>query len=341
MIVSWMTTARCNLKCRHCYQDAGEKRADELNTEEAKRLIDGIIKAGFKVMIFSGGEPLMREDIFELLRYAADGGLRPVLGTNGTLLNEETVLRIKESGGAAAGISLDSLDPARHDRFRGAENSFDLTLEGIRNFRKAGLRFQIHTTVMDWNRDEIEDIIDFAAAEGAASVHLFFLVPVGRGAQIEDTAVERNAYEQLLRRIMTKQKESSIPIKPTCAPQYTRVAAQLGVPLEKRFSKGCLAGLSYCVVSPSGKVRPCAYMTREAGDVREEPFDRIWADSSLFRLLRTQDYGGSCGTCLYKDVCGGCRARAAYYHGGDVLAEDSCCVYGRAAAEKPADRNIK
>ena len=329
MIVSWMTTNRCNLRCSHCYQDAGDVQAGELTTSEARRLIDGIARAGSKIMIFSGGEPLMRQDIFELVAYAAGKGLQPVFGTNGTLLTPENVRRLQDSGASAMGISLDSLDPEKHNRFRGLSNAFSLTRQGMENCRNAGLPFQIHTTVTDWNRDEIPDIIDFAVEAGAMAAYLFFLVPVGRAVAMARSAVESDTYEALLRNIMTKQLTTPIPIKPTCAPQFTRVAKQLGVPLDRRFSRGCLAGLSYCIVSPVGKVRPCAYMTEEAGDIRQADFDAIWRDSPLFARLRSREYGGSCGVCGYRDLCGGCRARAGYYHGGDYMAGDSQCAYGR------------
>ena len=284
MIVSWMTTNKCNLHCKHCYQNAGESRAEELTTAEARELIDGIARAGFRIMIFSGGEALLRPDILELVSYASSKGLRPVFGTNGTLLTPEIVRALKASGAAAMGISLDSLDRDKHNAFRGDETAFDRTLQGMENCREAGLPLQLHTTVMDWNRDE--------------------------------------------KRIMMKQKEIPIPIKPTCAPQFTRVAKQLGVTLDRRFTRGCLAGLTYCIVSPVGMVRPCAYMTEEAGSIREKPFDEIWKNSELFASLRTRNYGGYCSACGYQDICGGCRARAAYYHNGDYMAADSYCAYG-------------
>ena len=329
MIVSWMTTNRCNLNCKHCYQDAGDPKSKELSTEEAKSMIDGIRRAGFKVMIFSGGEPLMRPDIFELVSYAREQGLRPVFGTNGTLLTRETVDRLKSAGASAMGISLDSLDPEKHNRFRGGEEAYQHTLQGMENCRRASLAFQIHVTVMDWNKEEILDIIDFGVKMGAMAVYVFFLIPVGRGRLMENHAVEVDAYEEILKKIMLKQKEVPITIKPTCAPQFMRVAQQLDVPVSKRFSRGCLAGLSYCIVSPIGQIRPCAYMTEIAGDVHTDQFDEVWANSSLFRKMRTKAYEGSCGSCAYGDVCGGCRARAAYYHDGNVLAEDPYCAYGR------------
>lgn len=329
MIVSWMTTNLCNLTCSHCYQDAGAAKEQELTTEEGKRLIDGIARAGFKIMIFSGGEPLTRPDIYELVAYAASKGLRPVFGTNGMLITKEVAQKLKDAGAAAMGISLDSLDEKKHNEFRGHPKAYEKTIQGMKNCREVGLPFQIHTTVMDWNKDEILDIIDFAVEMGAMAEYIFFLIPVGRGVFIEETAVESLEYEKLLRSIMEKQKEVPISIKPTCAPQFTRVAKEVGLEISDRFSRGCLAGLTYCIISPVGKVRPCAYMVEEAGDVREFEFDEIWNHSPVFQKLRSKKYAGSCGECEYNDVCGGCRARAAYYHEGDILQEDNYCAYGQ------------
>lgn len=327
MLVSWMTTNRCNLKCAHCYQDADDATNLELSTAEGMKMIDEIAAAGFKIMIFSGGEPLMREDIFDLVAHASKRGLRPVFGTNGTLLTPEVAKKLKAAGALAMGISVDSLVPEKHDKFRGLKNAYELTVNGIEACKSAGLPFQLHTTVVDWNRDEITDITDFAEKVGAKAHYIFFLVPVGRGKYIEETSLKVLENEALLREIMTKSQEVSIDVKPTCAPQFTRIARQLGV--ETRFTRGCLAGLTYCVIGSEGLVRPCAYMTEEAGDVRKTPFNEIWEKAPIFKKLRTQAYSGTCGACEYNDVCGGCRARAGYYHEGDIMAQDDYCAYGK------------
>ena len=326
MIVSWMTTNACNLKCEHCYQDADFSTDKELTTEEGMKLIDEIARAGFKIMIFSGGEPLMRPDIFDLVQHAASVGLRPVFGSNGTLITKEVARKLKDCGACAMGISVDSLDPAKHDMFRGLPHAHELTMQGIENCKEVGLPFQLHTTVVGWNRDEITQITDFAQEIGAVGHYIFFLIPVGRGKLIKETALEVKENEELLRAIMRKQGEVSIDVKPTCAPQFTRVAQQLGI--ESRFSRGCLAGLTYCVVGSEGLVRPCAYMEETAGDVRKQSFDEIWKTSPIFTKLRTQAYSGACNTCDYKAGCGGCRARAAYYHDGDIMAQDDYCAHG-------------
>ncbi|WP_031513665.1 putative heme d1 biosynthesis radical SAM protein NirJ2 [Desulfofalx alkaliphila] len=324
MLVSWNTTNQCNMYCEHCYRDAGAKVEDELNTAEGKALIDEIAKAGFKIMIFSGGEPLMRDDIVQLVAYAKSKGLRPVFGTNGTLITLEMAKKLKEAGALGMGISLDSVDPEKHDRFRNSPGAWAAAVEGMRNCRRAGLPFQIHTTVVDWNYDEVEQLTDLAVEEGAVAHHIFFLVPTGRAVNIEQESLRAEQYENLLKRIMKKQQQVDIELKPTCAPQFMRIAKEMGV--DVRFTKGCLAGTGYCIISPKGDVQPCAYLNIPVGNVREVPFSEIWKDNEVFNRLRNDKLQGGCGTCRYQKICGGCRARAYYYH-GDYMAEEPWCLY--------------
>ena len=324
MIISWNTTNACNMYCKHCYRDAGAKAEEELGTEEGLALIDQIAGAGFKIMIFSGGEPLMRDDIFDLVSHARERGLRPVFGTNGTLITGETAQKLKKAGAMAMGISLDSVDPGRHDDFRATPGAWQGAVDGMLACREAGLPFQLHTTVMDWNMPEVEKLTDFAVQMGAVGHHIFFLVPTGRAVHIEAESLRAEQYEELLRRIMQKQPEVTIELKPTCAPQFMRIADQMGV--KTRFRKGCLAGISYCIISPKGIVQPCAYLNLPAGNVRETPFGEIWRGAEIFKKLRTEAYQGGCGNCRYQKVCGGCRARAYFYH-GDYMAEEPWCPY--------------
>lgn len=313
------------MKCKHCYRNAGLQVEGELNTQEAKKLIKDIKKAGFKVMIFSGGEPLMRGDIFELIEYAAKCKLRPVLGSNGTLITKETAMKLKAAGTVGIGISLDSLDSNKHNEFRGLSTGWQDTVKGMENCRKAGLKFQVHTTVMNWNFKEIMNITDFAVKIGAAAHHIFFIVPTGRAKNIQHEFLNPVQYEELLTDIVNKQKEVSIEVKPTCAPQFMRIAKQNGV--SYRFSKGCIAGISYCIVNSKGDVQPCAYLDICLDNVRSKPFYEIWKNNSVLIELRTLNYKGKCGICIYRNLCGGCRARAAFYNNGDYMSEESLCVY--------------
>ncbi len=323
MIISWSTTNACNQQCPHCYRDADKVLQGELSTAEAKKLIHQISQAGFRIMIFSGGEPLLRSDIFELVVEAKKQGMRPVFGTNGTLLEPETTTRLKESGAQAMGISLDSYDEKKHDAFRGWSGAFKKTIAGMENCKKAGLPFQIHTTVMDWNYDQIEQITDFAVKMGASAHHIFFLVPTGRATELSDEIMKAEKYEALLERIIERQPAIPIELKPTCAPQFMRIAHQKGI--KTRFSRGCIAGISYCLIGPTGNVQPCAYLNMNLGNVREIPFDQIWKESEVFKKLRSQQYSGNCGDCAYQKICGGCRARAAFYHKGDFMADEPWC----------------
>lgn len=325
MIISWNTTNACNMYCKHCYRDAGCKAEEELSTAEAKKLLDEIARAGFKIMIFSGGEPLTRPDIVELVAHATSRGLRSVFGTNGTLITLDMAKKLKAAGAMGMGISLDSMDAEKHNSFREFEGAWEGAVQGMKNCREAGLGFQIHTTVMDWNQHELEAITDFAVELGAVAHHFFFLVPTGRAATMEEESLRAEAYEDVLTRIMKKSETVDIELKPTCAPQFLRIAGQHKI--KTRFKRGCLAGLSYCIISPRGKVQPCAYLNMELGDVRETPFDEIWKSNEVFQVLRTLDYSGGCGACDYKRACGGCRARAAYYNDGDYMAEEPWCLY--------------
>lgn len=324
MLVSWNTTNACNLTCRHCYRDAGARMEEELSTSEAASLIDEIARARFKIMIFSGGEPLLRPDIYELVGYAARKGLRPVFGTNGTLITGSVAEKLKQAGALAMGISLDSTEPEQHDRFRGVPGAWQAAVEGMEACRKAGLPFQIHTTVVEWNYEQVEALTDLAVRMGAVAHHVFFLVPTGRAVNMEEESLRAEQYERLLHRLMKKQREVPIEVKPTCAPQFMRIAAQMGLKL--RFQKGCLAGTGYCIISPKGDVQPCAYLNMPVGNVRETPFSLIWQNNPVFKRLRTGGYGGGCGSCNYRNICGGCRARAYFYH-GDYMAEDPWCLY--------------
>lgn len=339
MIISWNTTNECNLRCRHCYRDAKDRVQGELTTEEGLALISEIARAGFKIMIFSGGEPLSRPDITELTAHAASLGLRPVFGTNGTLLTADLARRLKSSGAKTMGISLDSIDPARHDEWRGVPGSWRAAVEGMRICREAGLPFQVNTTVVDWNYGEIEALTDFAVQMGAAAHHIFFLVPAGRAVDIEEESLRAAQYEELLRRILDKQRKTGIELKPTCAPQFMRIAREMGV--ATRYKRGCLAGIAYCVVDPRGNVLPCAYLQIPAGNVREASFLEIWENSPLFGELRSQNYNGACGACAYRRICGGCRARAYYYSGDYLGAEPWCSGKVPAAPELAKERPFR
>jgi radical SAM protein with 4Fe4S-binding SPASM domain len=341
-LVSWNLTSRCNLRCAHCYLDAGTRdRGDELSFEEGKRLIDALKEAGTRTLILSGGEPLLRDDLFDLAWYGTRKGLHMALGTNGTLINGEVAHALKEVGIRKAAISVDSIRPAEHDRFRGRKGAWEETVRGIAACREAGIPVQIHTTVTPFNRTEIESILAFGEGLGARDFQLFFLVPSGRGRGIED--IDPARYESMIRAVLHYTAGRTISVRPTCAPQFVRIAHQIGTPTDPGI-RGCVAGLSYCRIYPSGEVTPCPYLPVRLGSVREQTFQEIWDGAPVLRELR--DFHlleGRCGKCPYAEACRGCRARAfgvsLSHHDacgallrpgeaeGNYLAEDPSCLY--------------
>jgi radical SAM protein with 4Fe4S-binding SPASM domain len=330
--VYWETTAGCNLRCIHCRRlDVLDKPSpEELNTPEAKTLIDELASFGRPVLIFSGGEPLVRQDLFDLAAYAKGKGLPIALATNGTLIDLPMAKRIKDAGIYYASVSLDGAGPATHDVFRGF-GAFEKALVGMRLMQEAGIKVQVNFTVTKMNVKEVSAVYDLARESKAIALYLFLLVPVGCGVQIADSQMlSSEEVEEWLRWVCRKDREGPLPIKAICAPQYYRVEYESretnGEPIPSD-RKGCLAGLHMCFVSHKGDVYPCGYLPLSAGNIRTRPFRQIWSESGLFANLRDSSLlAGRCGACDFKDVCGGCRARG-YYAYGHVLAEEPYCLY--------------
>lgn len=337
-LLAWETTRRCNLACAHCRAAAGQGPYEgELSTGEGKALLADIATMGQVVVILTGGEPLLREDIFELAAYGTSLGHRMVMAVNGTLLTAEIAGRLKEAGIQRLSISLDGATAASHDRLRQVPGAFAGALQGIQILNEAGLPFQVNTTVIAANRAELPAISALAEELGAAAHHVFVLVPTGRGEEIRDQLLSAAEYEETLRWLLARQKEGRIHIKPTCAPQYYRLWRQEAAAAGEKISpashgmeamtKGCLGGQGFAFVAYNGVVQPCGYLELPAGDIRQAQFSRIWAESPLFRQMRhLEEYHGKCRRCEYRRVCGGCRARA-YALTGDVLGDEPLCLY--------------
>lgn len=325
MLISWNTTKKCNLNCVHCYRESGMDvdTSKELTTEEGKKLVEEISKAGFRLLILSGGEPLLRDDIFELIAAARESRLMPAIGTNGTLLSREMSEELQKAGLKGVAVSIDSLDETYHDQFRGQPGAFVKTQQGIENALSAGLRVQINMTITEKNQDEFGGMVSYYEKLGVQAIHPFFLVPTGRALSMEEDGLRETAYYSMIRRVLELQSSTALELKPTCAPQFMPMAKEMG--LSQRFTKGCLAGTAYCCVLPEGQVHICPYLPVEAGNVRENPFDEIWKSSSVFQELRDmKNYEGACGSCEHAGICGGCRARA-YYYNGSYMAEEPWC----------------
>lgn len=318
LIIAWETTSACNLHCSYCRASATSKQSQgELDTDEALSFIDQVTPLK-PMIILSGGEPLLRPDIFLLAKHAASQGLRVSLATNGTLLSPETVAKIASSGVSRVSISLDGSTPRKHDASRG-QGSYILALEGIKNLR-GKVDFQINFTITKKNADEVQPIFDLAESLEAKALHFFFLIPTGRGKEEDQLSSKRQ--EELLFQIDQEMSRRDLEVQVTCAPQFARIAqARVG----KRIG-GCLAGTSFVFVSRRGDVYPCGYLPMIAGNIREQSFGEIWENSPDLLALRERRLKGKCGECKYLGTCGGCRARA-FAEYGDYLESDPLCNY--------------
>lgn len=323
-LISWNVTKECDLFCRHCYRDAGKKAEFELTTQEAKDLLGEIKKAGFNLIIFSGGEPLLRKDIYALIAYAYNLGLASSLGTNGLLLNLETAKKLKALNLSSAGISIDSVTSPYHEKLRRCAGSWQKAVDATRNCLQAGLTFQIHTTLTKDNYRGIPDFVNLSTMLGAQAHYFFFLVPCGRAKEIEGRALSASQHEEALRLIIAARKNSRIYLRPVCAPQFVRFN-QRGKEIHN-IEQGCLAGRDYCLVSPEGDVYPCAYLPLKVGNVRREKFSKTWKENSIFEVLRGNNLKGRCARCEFAFYCRGCRANSFYYR-KDILEEDPQCAY--------------
>ena len=324
-LVSWNLTKRCNLRCPHCYMEAGRAAAHELSTEECLSVLGELRALGTEMVILTGGEPLLRRDIYEIASAASAAGLWVVMGTNGVLVTDAVAARMIECGVRGVAVSIDSIDAERHDGFRGGRGAFAASLRALEVCRARGLEVLVQTTVMEENYDEVEPLLDLARRLGAWSFNLYFLVQTGRGETMHELSPLRG--EAMLRRLVTLQQQyRPMLVRAKCAPHFKRIAYEEGE--AGLDSGGCMAGVDYCRITPDGDVTPCPYMTAVAGNVRDEGgFTRVWQESPLLQSLRdTSLLGGRCGACEFRELCGGCRCRA-YAHTGDVLAEDPGCTY--------------
>jgi len=347
-LLFWETTIRCNLSCAHCRRVEGdETAASDMTTEQSIGLVDQLAELGsgqgfMPILVFSGGEPLCRSDIFEIIEYADSKGIKPALATNGTMIDDAMAKRIKNSGIQRVSVSLDGATGEVHNKLRLQEGSFEAALEGIGNLRRNDVPFQINVTITKYNAHQLDDMFELAKSLGAVAVHIFMLVPVGCGEEFaEEDMLDSGEYEDMMVEIAKVERKDEIEIKVTCGPHYERVsrqeaiasakqtrpAAMGGHPGHKAMSKGCLAGLGVIFVGHQGDVFPCGYLPVNCGNVLEQPLEDIWYNNKELATMRNPEkLEGKCGVCEYKKVCGGCRARA-FSATGNYMGEEPFCKY--------------
>ena len=344
-IVVWNSTPACNLACAHCYYGAGERRAaDELSTNEAKQMIDDLVAFGVPVLLFSGGEPLMRPDLAQLGAYARSRGMRTVISTNGTLITEERAREISEVGFSYVGISLDGIGET-NDAFRGMDGAFVAALHGIRHCRQAGIRVGLRLTLNRHNVEELDAIFDLIQSEEIPRACFYHLVSAGRGRRMQDETLtlteSRSAVDRICQRVEDLSKERS-DVEILTVDNHTdgpylmrrlegRDDERAAKALELlRWNGGNASGIAIADIDHRGGVHADQFWQHYTfGNVRERPFGEIWTDTSDSLMAGLKDrkplLKGRCATCRYLDICNGnlrVRAEAAY---GDVWAPDPAC----------------
>jgi AdoMet-dependent heme synthase len=351
-VVAWEVTRACPLACIHCRAEA-QKDPDprQLTTHEGLALLENIASMGGPtVVILTGGEPLTRSDIFELAEYGSRRGLHMVTSPDdGRLLTPETVARLKASGIQRISFSLHYPDAEENDFFARTPGAFAAAMQGLANLRAGDLTFQINTTITRRNADRLPQMYELVKSLEPVTWDLFFLIPTGRARMMQADEMPPDQYEHTLNWLYDLQATAPFPVKQTCAPHFRRVERQRikaeggdernGRHMSQHFaaseythrhsagSRGCMSGNGFVFVSHVGDVQGCGYLPLVAGNVRETPFSEIYRTSPLFLDLRdASKLAGKCGICEYKQICGGCRARA-YAATGDYLDEEPYCAY--------------
>ncbi len=349
--IAWELTRACAFACRHCRAEAQPRRDPrELTTEESFRLIDQIKEFGDPILVITGGDPMMRRDLHDILEYAVQRGLRTSLTPTTTrLVTQEALVRVKEAGVRRVALSIDGPNAESHDAFRGVRGSFEIAMRIARDIADAGLSLQINTTVSRYNHYLLDEMVELVASTGAVQWSLFFLVPTGRGQQAD--MISPIEHERAFHWLYDLSQEAPFDVKSTAAPAYRRVVMQRTAPATagaattltgagyryqdglQRPAKGVNDGKGFCFISHVGEVCPSGFLPLAAGNIRERSVVELYRDSTVFRELRDPSaLKGKCGRCEFRDVCGGSRARA-YALTGDYLASDASCVYEPALSD--------
>jgi len=343
MLVIWEVTQACDLACVHCRASAqSERNPKELTTEQGYRLLDQIKSFGDPLMVFTGGDPLKRPDLYDLIRYSVKIGLRTNVTPSATpLLTPEAIDQFKASGVSRMAISVDGHDAASHDEFRGIPGTFDRAMAALRHARDIGLDTQFQTTVTRRNMDHLPEIAEIVKEMRSKMWSLFFLIVTGRALENDDLAAPE--YEQVFKFMYDLSKTAPFGIKTTEAMHYRRYVAQrMKAEHGDRSNSarevtwrtaGVSDGKGFVFVSHQGEIYPSGFLPIRGGNVLEEELTDVYRNSELFKTLRdTSAREGKCGVCEYQKICGGSRSRA-YALTGDFMGSDPRCVYQPQAAE--------
>jgi radical SAM protein len=358
----WEVTQSCDLACKHCRAAAQPiPHPDQLTTEEGKALIDQIAEMHVPIFIFTGGDPLKRADVFDLIRYAASRDVKVAVTPSATpLLSREAIFKMKEAGVVRLGISLDGSSPEIHDKFRGFPGAWARTIQAIEWANEAGIPIQVHSTISRHNAQDLDNLCALFERLAIVMWNVFFLVPVGRG-QLGDL-LSGEEFEQVFGKIYELSNRVSFQIKTTEAMHYRRYLLQHNLEERKmghaagghpgagtsaatmEYEPGAPKanaqarnrgwatrrvndGKGFMFISHVGNVYPSGFLPIHAGNIRETPLADIYRNAPIFKSLRdTSQLEGKCGACEYKEICGGSRARA-YALTGDPLAQEPCCIY--------------
>lgn len=355
----WEVTQSCDLACKHCRAAAQPiAHPDQLSTEEGKALIDQIAEMRVPIFIFTGGDPLKRPDLYELIRYCDHKGVKVAVTPSATpLLTRDAIVKMKEAGVVRMGISLDGSTPEIHDKFRGLDGAWARTIQAIEWAAEAGMPIQVHSTISRHNAHDLDGLCNLFERLNIVMWNVFFLVPVGRG-QLGDL-LSGEEFEEVFAKIYELSHRVSFQIKTTEAMHYRRYLLQhnleerrLGhghghpgsVPRPVEYEAGAPQadaqsrthgwvtrrvndGRGFMFISHVGNVYPSGFLPIHAGNIRETPLADIYRNAPIFKALRdTTRLEGKCGACEYKEICGGSRARA-YAVTGDPLAQEPCCIF--------------
>ncbi|MBA7668179.1 putative mycofactocin radical SAM maturase MftC [subsurface metagenome] len=343
-LVSYSITTKCNLSCKHCYSESGEEAGyDDLTTDESVKVMDEIADWGIGLLVFDGGEPLLREDFFQIAEYASNKGITTGIGSNGTVIDKSIAQRLVSVGIRYASISIDGADAETHDAFRGEVGNFEKALKGASACKAAGLPFQFNTVLRKRTTSQVSEIMRLAVEHGAYGVELFDLMLVGRAKkECQDEVLTIQERKEVVEWLAEAQIDYPLPIETPGCPMYPlilKLNVDKGIhpkhiPMERLariayYGRGCAAGRprGYLVIRNNGEINPCIFLQVNLGNVKEKSIRQIWQESPTLAQLRSRGLlKGECGKCNYRDICAGCRGRA-YEHTGDMLASDPGCWF--------------